>query len=98
MPRASNDRGIMEPRPRLGAFSRGPAARQKLQGIVDGLRHVCRGTASLQCGRGSADAMGECAKSAKLTDAGCIPAEQLDGWAAMLQAISIGKEFPMLEP
>jgi hypothetical protein len=24
--------------------------------------------------------------------------KQLDGWAAMLQAIAIGKEFPMLEP
>jgi hypothetical protein len=24
--------------------------------------------------------------------------KQLDGWAAMLQAISIGKELPMLEP
>ena len=24
--------------------------------------------------------------------------KQLDGWAAMLQAISIGREIPMLEP
>jgi hypothetical protein len=62
------------------------------------LRHTCRGTARLQYGRLSADAWDECAKTPKLTNGETKRSKQLDGWAAMLQAISIGKEIPMLEP
>jgi hypothetical protein len=89
----------MARRPRYGGFSRTPRRSEKtFHGVADCARHACRGTAGLQCRRISADAWVECAKTPKLANAEPKRAKQLDGWAAMLQAISIGKEIPMLEP
>ncbi len=86
----------MADRRQHGRFSR---RRGKiLRAATEHLRHACRETARLQCSCGSADALEECAKTPELTNAETNGPKQLDGWAAMLQAIFISKEIPMLEP
>ncbi len=89
----------MERRPEHGGFSSTPQRSAKtFHGTADCTRHGCRETAGLQCSRISADALVECAKTPKLANGEPKRGKQLDGWAAMLQAISIGTEIPMLEP
>jgi hypothetical protein len=40
----------------------------------------------------------KCAQTVKAQESDAEERKQLDGWAAMLQAISIGRGIPMLEP
>jgi hypothetical protein len=71
-----------------------PDTRQKLQGHADRVRQLCRERWQLLLD----EVRGECAQTPAETDIGRNFSARLDCRAAMLQAISIGREIPMLEP
>ena len=85
-------------RQRKSELERSPERRKTLRSRPVVLRHGCHWACRTYLLRKLPNSAEECSQTPRGRKDRIESPKQLDGWAAMLQAISIGREVPMLEP